>query len=49
VGEDTEQEKRMCWKMAKPRMYGMNKPYVPNSKADKKKINPFGKKRKGKK
>ena len=35
--------------MGKPRMYGMNKPFTPNSRADRKKANPFNKKGKGKK
>ena len=32
--------------MGKPKMYGMNKPYVPNNRA--KKNNPFGKKKRSK-
>ena len=35
--------------MGKPKMIGMNKPYIPNAKADAKRGNPFGKKGKGKK
>lgn len=38
--------------MGKPRMYGMNKPFTPNSKADRKRNKPFTgahKKGKGKK
>jgi hypothetical protein len=34
--------------MAKPKMIGAFKPYIPNSKADKKRSKPFGKKGKKK-
>lgn len=35
--------------MGKPKMYGMNKTFIPNSKADPKRNNPFKKKGKVKK
>lgn len=34
--------------MGKPKMYGMNKTYIPNSKADQKRNKPFGAHKKGK-
>ena len=34
--------------MAKPKMLGLNKSYIPNSRADRKKGKPFGKKGKKK-
>lgn len=33
--------------MGKPKMYGMNKTFIPNSKADQKRNKPFGTHKKG--
>lgn len=35
--------------MGKPKMYGMTKPFTPNSKMDQKRNKPFGAHKKGKK
>lgn len=45
----TIKEKRSVGKMSKPKMLGYYKPYVPNSKADRKRTKPFGTNKKGKK
>ena len=44
-----DKERRSVGRMSKPKMLGYYKPYVPNSKADRKRTKPFGTNKKGKK